>query len=180
MDFTKILQMLPEGLRQTAIDLEQEGALDTGAHYAWPRESGGYLDVIGGGLIFSKNKPVLVGCHMSKKTNGAKITLLELDLPLRMIAQGEVKYLGNIMNPEYRKTIDMEKMSLAIMGLISTIYTVKQQKRVSVEEILDKVERGEMSLSELMQKAGIPQDLAPEEYTNQSNIIMPEGLCNIQ
>jgi hypothetical protein len=160
-----IIEKLPKDLQQLAIELDAEGALTTGAHYRWPRESGGYLDVIGGGLLMHQGVPKFVGCHNSKIVNGAKITLLDVDLPIRMIAQGEVQYMGNFLNPEYRKKIDMEKFSLAIMGLVSTIYTIKENRRVSVDDILNKVESGEMSLVDLMKKAGLNSEDPLEEMS---------------
>lgn len=141
------------------------GPADLGAVYRWPRNSGGYLDVYGFGIIESKKSGIhFVAAHNSKKKGGMKFTYLDPVLILKMIEQGEVQYMGNILdaNGKYRKTVDWERVSLSVCGFLSAYQTSRKQQACDVQGILDKLEKGEMNLSELLDKAKMHKDLFEE------------------
>lgn len=155
---------MDEKLRKLAKELEDAGALDLGSLYSWPRSSGGYLDVYGFGLMRTPKGIKFVSAHNSAKAGGMKFTYLEPELPLKMIAQGEVKYQGNILDPEWRKkNADWEKISLSICGFLSAFESIRLGKQTSVNDILAKLESGEMTLEQLMEKCKIDSALRPEE-----------------
>jgi hypothetical protein len=128
------------------------GCISQGAIYKWPRANGSKISVTGFGLIELDGKLWFIASYNSKKEGKPKIEKLDPDLVLRMIASGEIYYEGNIFCPEFRKSYDIEKLTLSILGFASLVYTKKLQQNISVDEIIAKLESGEMSLENLLAK----------------------------
>lgn len=130
------------------------GVISPGAIYKWPDNKGDKYHVTGFGLIDMHGELWFLAGFNSKKLGKPRIEKLYPKKVLAMIEHGEVEYLGNIFNKAFRKEFDYERLSLAIVGFASLAYTMKLQKNVSVDEILDDLETGKMTMDQLLQKCG--------------------------
>jgi hypothetical protein len=128
------------------------GPISSGAIYKWPRYSGGHSHVMGLGLRELNGELWFLAGRNSKKERATKVEKLEAATVLKMIEWGEVEYLGSIFDMEFRKTYDMERLTLSIIGLASMAYSHNMQKNISVDEIINKIESGEMSMNDLLEK----------------------------
>lgn len=130
------------------------GIISPGAIYKWPDSKGDKVHVTGFGLAEFGGELWFLAAFNSKKLGRPKIEKLNPETVLKMLEWGEVEYLGNIMNPEFRRNFDYERLSLAVMGFASLVMTTRMQRNVPIDEVIDKIENGEMTMDELLQKCG--------------------------
>lgn len=130
------------------------GIISPGAIYRWPNSKGDKVHVTGFGLIELGGKLWFLASYNSKKLERPKIEKLDPEEVLRMLEWGEVEYLGNIMNPEFRRSFDYERLSMAIIGFASLVMSTRMQRNVPIDQILDDLESGKMSMDDLLKKCG--------------------------
>lgn len=150
-------------LKQEDIDnvlFKTKGPADLGAVYRWPRESGGKVDVYGFGLIETQHGVKFIAAHNSRKKGGMRFVYLDPVHILKMIEHGEVEYFGNILDPEFRKKkLDWEKTSLSICGFLAAYEFSRKNKETKVDDILERIESGQLSLDEALNRAGMDKGL---------------------
>lgn len=148
-DHTKYTDAQAQNILET-----HKGIVAPGAIYRWPAQSGDKIHVTGFGLIELNNELWFLAGFNSKKLGRPKIEKLFPKEVLKMLEWGEVEYVGNIMNPAFRKSFDYERLSLAIIGFASLVMTTRMQKNVSVDEIMHDLETGKMTMDDLLAKCG--------------------------
>ena len=140
-----------------------KGIISPGAIYRWPTSKGEKVHVTGFGLIELDGNIWFLAAFNSKKLGRPKIEKLYPKEVLKMLEWGDVEYIGNIMNPEFRKEFDYERLSLAIMGFASLVMTTRLQRNVSIDELMDDIENGKITLDELLQKCGSQGEFNPSD-----------------
>ena len=130
------------------------GVISPGAIYKWPAGDGQKVHVNGFGLIELDGVLWFLAAFNSKRLGRPKIEKLYPKEVLKMLEYGEIEYIGNILNPEFRRTFDYERLSLAVIGFASLVMTMRLQKNVSIEEVMHKLETGEMTMDDLLKKCG--------------------------
>jgi hypothetical protein len=128
------------------------GTISTGAIYKWPRHSGGHVHVMGLGLKELNGELWFLAGRNSKRENKTKIEKLNAKEVLKMLEWGEIEYLGNIFDMVFRKSYDMERLTLSVIGLASMAYSHNMQKNIGIDEIIAKLENGEMTMDQLLDK----------------------------
>lgn len=130
----------------------ERGCVSPGAIYKWPKASKGKVHVTGFGIIELEGKYWFLASFYSKRENKPKIEKLYPEEVLKMLEWGEIEYIGNIFNPEFRKKYDYERLSLAVLGFVSLVYTTKLNSNTTIDHIIEKIESGEMKMDDLLDK----------------------------
>ena len=143
--------LYPQAKIEYIIETER-GCISPGAIYKWPKASKGKVHVTGFGIIELSGQYWFLASFYSKRQDKPRIEKLYPEEVLKMLEWGEVEYLGNIFNPEFRKAYDYQRLSLAVIGFVSLVYNNKMNKNVTVDHIIDKLERGEMTMDDLLDK----------------------------
>lgn len=128
------------------------GPIAIGAIYRWPTSSGNKTYVTGFGLAKLEEKLWFLAAFNSKKLGRPRMEKLYPEEVLKMIESGDVEYLGNIFDLEFRRNFDYEKITLSIMGFASLALTSKLQKDVSIDSLIEDLDNGKMTIDQLLEK----------------------------